>query len=118
MGWTFWFLRQVLRLRGRNRQAPERTLGLGESRVNQLLRYAADRSPFYRERFQGIDLQHCRLSDLPPLSKAEAMDRFDALVTDRRITRAGVGSGWSSASTRRGKPRGSTPFTPSATSSG
>jgi len=90
MGLTFWFLRQVLRLRRGNHQAPERTLALRESRLNHLLRYAADRSPFYRERLQGLDLQHCRLSDLPPLSKAEAMDRFDALVTDRGITRAGV----------------------------
>jgi phenylacetate-coenzyme A ligase PaaK-like adenylate-forming protein len=90
MGWTFWFLRQILRLRHRNRQAAERTLALQESRLNQLLSYVADRSPFYHEHFRGIDLQRCRLSDLPPLSKAEAMDRFDALVTDRRITRAGV----------------------------
>ena len=64
--------------------------GLATSATARLLVFAAERSPFYRRRFAGIDLRHCDLADLPTLTKAEMMDCFDDLVTDRRITRAGV----------------------------
>src|SRR5262245_59689489 len=63
---------------------------LQERRWRNLLRYGGAPSPFYRERLRGLDLAHCQPADVPPLSKAEMMENFDALVTDRRVRRADV----------------------------
>jgi phenylacetate-coenzyme A ligase PaaK-like adenylate-forming protein len=49
-----------------------------------------ERSPFYRQRLWGIEPRRCQPSDIPPLNKAEMMDHFDSLVTDRRIRREDV----------------------------
>jgi phenylacetate-CoA ligase len=81
---------QVMRLRAIRRRHREEIMRLQQRRWHKLLRYAFRHSPFYRERFRGIDLDRCRPSDLPPLTKAEMMANFDALVTDRRIRRAEV----------------------------
>ena len=69
---------------------PEVMLALQQKHLRQLLAYAARHSPFYRERFRGLDLNACNLTELPTLTKAEMMARFDDLVTDRRVTRQGV----------------------------
>jgi phenylacetate-coenzyme A ligase PaaK-like adenylate-forming protein len=61
---------------------------LREKRLRALLRHAADRSPFYKRRFAGIDLERCALSDLPTLTKSEMMENFDDLVTDRDLKKA------------------------------
>jgi phenylacetate-coenzyme A ligase PaaK-like adenylate-forming protein len=63
-------------------------MDLREQRLRTLLRHAAANSPYYRERFAGIDLERCALSDLPTLTKAEMMEHFDELVTDRRLKKA------------------------------
>ena len=34
--------------------------------------------------------EHCRPADLPTLTKAEMMAHFDEIVTDRRVSRAGL----------------------------
>src|SRR5947199_18054 len=72
------------------RRRPEEMLALQRSRLRRLLRHAVRHSPFYRERLRGIDVERCSLRDLPTLTKAEMMARFDDVVTDRRVTRAGV----------------------------
>jgi len=59
-----------------------------EKRLRTLLAHAAAHSPFYRRRFAGIDLERCALTDLPTLTKAEMMENFDDLVTDRRLKKA------------------------------
>lgn len=59
-----------------------------EQRLRALLRHAAANSPFYRRRLAGLDLERCALSDLPVLTKAEMMESFDELVTDRRLKKA------------------------------
>lgn len=59
--------------------------------LTELLRTAATRSPFHRDRLGGIDpgsLTVERLPELPVMTKAEMMDRFDDVVTDRRLSRA------------------------------
>ena len=56
-------------------------------RLDQVVRQAAASSPFYRERYAGLGpADPVELAQLPTLDKATVMDRFDDLVTDRRLT--------------------------------
>jgi len=62
-------------------------------RFRSLLAHAWDRSPFYREIYaaHGIrqqDLSAVALEDLPVVSKADLMVRFDEAVTDPRLSKA------------------------------
>jgi phenylacetate-CoA ligase len=60
-------------------------------RLDQVVRQAVAASPFYRERYAGLDLgDPVELDRLPVLDKATVMERFDDLVTDRRLTLAAV----------------------------
>ena len=83
------YLKGVRRLRwDAGRLAAER-----ERRLRELLAYAADRSPFWRERLAGHDLANFAESDLPALpvlTRAEMMAEFDRVVTDPRLTLARV----------------------------
>ena len=54
-------------------------------RLGQLVRHAVARSPFYRERYEGIDTTSVDPAALPPVTKAQLMERFDDWVTDRRL---------------------------------
>src|SRR5918911_3772981 len=72
------------------RRPPARLRARRQRRWRRLLRHAYDHSPFYGERLRGLDLGRCRPADLPPLTKAEMMANFDAVVTDRRIRQAHV----------------------------
>jgi phenylacetate-coenzyme A ligase PaaK-like adenylate-forming protein len=58
----------------------------------ELLRFAWERSPFYRDYYAGHgikdqDLAHLTIRDLPFLSKQPLMEHFDAAVTDARLKR-------------------------------
>jgi phenylacetate-coenzyme A ligase PaaK-like adenylate-forming protein len=44
-----------------------------------------DRSPYFRDKYQGIDPRRFQLDQLPPTSKEELMENFDGAVTDPRI---------------------------------
>ena len=71
-----------------DRLAEHRTL-----RLRELVRIATERSPWYRKRLSGIDvdrLDERSLIELPVLTKAELMEHFDNIVTDRRLTLAGL----------------------------
>lgn len=62
-------------------------------RLEELVRHAAASSPFYREHYAGVGLGPAgpvELDRLPTVDKATVMDRFDDLVTDRRLTLAAV----------------------------
>jgi phenylacetate-coenzyme A ligase PaaK-like adenylate-forming protein len=63
---------------------------LQQGRWRRLLHHARDHSPFYGRRLRGLDLDRCRPGDVPPLTKAEMMDNFDEVVTDRQVTRQAV----------------------------
>ncbi len=59
-------------------------------RLRALLTTAVERSPWHRERLQGIDTHEVVDSDvesLPVMTKSDLMDNFDDVVTDRRLTR-------------------------------
>jgi phenylacetate-coenzyme A ligase PaaK-like adenylate-forming protein len=76
-------IRRSKELAERERWPRERLERYRQKRLNELLAYAADRAPFWRERApRGAGV---RLADLPVLTKPELMERFDDLVTDRRL---------------------------------
>jgi phenylacetate-CoA ligase len=59
-------------------------------RLRALLATAAERSPFHARRLRHVDPATFGLADLgrlPTMTKAEMMESFDAVVTDRRLTR-------------------------------
>lgn len=60
-------------------------------RCRTLLALAKDRSPYHARRLRHLDPSRFELEDLariPVMTKAEMMDHFDDVVTDRRVTRA------------------------------
>ena len=59
-------------------------------RLRALLARAIARSPFHAARLRGVDPDRFELADLarlPVMTKAEMMENFDAVTTDRRLTR-------------------------------
>ncbi len=64
--------------------------GRQRARLRALLARAVERSPFHAARLAGIDAGRFELADLaqlPIMTKAEMMESFDDIVTDRRVTR-------------------------------
>lgn len=60
-------------------------------RLRALLARAIEHSPFHASRLHGIDsgrFELEQLSELPVMSKAQMMESFDQLLTDRQLTRA------------------------------
>ena len=75
------------------RWSQARLLSHRQSKLRDLLSWAASNSEFYRERLDGIDVSNFTEADLqtlPALTKSDIMDNFDDLVTDRRLTLAGL----------------------------
>jgi phenylacetate-CoA ligase len=69
-------------MRERERWPRERVEALRRERLDELARHAAAHAPFWRKRLPDGPV---RLADLPVMTKAELMDRFDDVVTDRRL---------------------------------
>ncbi len=66
---------------------------LQRTRLRALLARAIDRSPFHAARLAGINPDRFELADLarlPIMTKAQMMEHFDEVVTDRRVTRQAV----------------------------
>src|SRR5690606_10404350 len=77
-------LRRVLAERRRLDIADEATRDAwGAARVRALRRHAVRSSPYYREAHRG--LEEAPLEALPPVTKDDLVERFDELVTDRRL---------------------------------
>ena len=58
--------------------------------LRALLRTAAEHSPWHRSRLGGIEVDSLSdrdIVDLPVMTKSDLMDNFDAIVTDRRLSR-------------------------------
>jgi phenylacetate-CoA ligase len=59
--------------------------------LRALLAHARERSPFHARRLRGVDPARFELEELarlPVMTKAELMDEFDDVLTDRRLRRA------------------------------
>ena len=63
---------------------------LQQERFADLVRSAVAGSRFYRELYRGVDTRVVRPTDLPSVTKAQLMERFDDWVTDPRLERAGL----------------------------
>ncbi|NLF15447.1 MAG: phenylacetate--CoA ligase family protein [Anaerolineaceae bacterium] len=61
-----------------------------QQRLESLVAFARERSPFYRRLYQGLPLDRPRLSQLPITTKPLLMGSFDEWATDRAITRVGI----------------------------
>lgn len=84
-------LRAMHRLEASDEWSGELLRAYQRERLLAIIRHAAARSPYYRERFEGIELSDdLDLAALPRIDKATMLDNFDELVTDRRLTRAGL----------------------------
>ncbi|HET6571727.1 MAG TPA: hypothetical protein VFG58_09595 [Solirubrobacterales bacterium] len=71
--------------------SPEQLHRHQRERLLAIVRDAAARSPYYRERFAGIELSDdLDLTALPRLDKPTMLEHFDELVTDRRLSLAAV----------------------------
>ena len=75
-------VRESKELDERERWPRERVERFQRDRLAELARFAAAKSPFWRER---IPRDHLELTDCPVLTKSELSERFDDLVTDRRL---------------------------------
>ena len=71
----------------------ERLHAYRTSRLREVLEAAIAGSPYHARRLAHIDPSTFELADLPSLpvmTKTEMMAQFDDVVTDRRLTRAGI----------------------------
>src|SRR6202012_5246077 len=62
-------------------------------RLRALLGYARERSPFHAARMRGFEPSTATVADLappPPMTKREAQDEWDAIITAPRLRRAGA----------------------------
>ncbi len=89
-------LRERAQLRARDGWTREDVLAYQVRRLADLRAFAMAHSPFYQDVHRG--LERAPLSDLPILTKATLMERFDDLVTDREVRLADVESYVSTAS--------------------
>jgi phenylacetate-coenzyme A ligase PaaK-like adenylate-forming protein len=81
---SVWTVRQF----AASRWSPDRVRAVQERRLRKLLRHAAARSPLYRDKYAGLDLDRCALAELPTTGKGELMADFDRAVTDPAVRRA------------------------------
>lgn len=74
------------------RKTPAQIKALQLKKFRRIVAHANAHSPYYRDLIKslGLDVNTCLPTDFPPLTKSEAMANFDRIVTDRRITLAGV----------------------------
>lgn len=79
--WKVFVVRQ--RMRGREYWIRERLVKLQQRQLQKLRDYAYKHSSFYQTFHRG--LEQAPLSSLPVLSKAQTMDNFDEIVTDKNI---------------------------------
>ena len=84
------FMLRLLELRRVPRKSPAEVGHVQHQRLRGLVRHAVERSPFYREKYRGIDPDRFELPQLPPVTKRELMEHFDRAVTDPEVRRADV----------------------------
>jgi len=72
--------------------SPQKVARVQQQRLARLVRFAARRSPFYRWKYRGIDLNFLRLDQLPTTTKDEIRENFEQVVTDPIVRRDDVES--------------------------
>lgn len=67
----------------------ERLHALRDERLRNLVQIARERSPWHARRLRHVDPERLHGDDLgaiPPMTKADLMENWDEIVTDRRLT--------------------------------
>jgi phenylacetate-coenzyme A ligase PaaK-like adenylate-forming protein len=72
---------RVFRMLSINKKSVKYVQNLQNKRLRKMLHHAVGHSEFYRDLYQGIDLDHCDLQDLPVIDKPMMMENFDRFVT-------------------------------------
>lgn len=79
------FIYYVNRYNAVMKRSQDAILQIQERRLRDLLRFSREHSKYYREKWKNIDIETCKLQDLPILTKTEMMENFENLVTDPRL---------------------------------
>ena len=82
-------LDKMLKTHKGDRWSREKIASVQKRRLLSLVRFAKERSLFYRELYADIG-DEFSLADLKPVSKPELMAHFDSVLTDRNITMARI----------------------------
>jgi phenylacetate-CoA ligase len=67
----------------------DRLAAYRSQRLREVVRHAADRSLWHRDRLAGLDLDRLdevSLRELPPMTKTDLMENFDLIVADERLS--------------------------------
>ena len=80
---------KMIKTYGGDQWSREKIAAVQRKRLLALVKYAREKSPFYRNLYAGIG-EDFSLTDLPPVSKPELMAHFDDVLTDRSITMARI----------------------------
>jgi len=83
-----YFLRELRRIRARERWSRERVEAFREEQLARVRAHALAHSPYYRELHRGLET--APLTALPTLSKTTMMAHFDDIVTDPDVRIADV----------------------------
>ena len=70
------------------RGGPEALAARQQARLADLVAFARQRSPYYRDLYRDLPEQITDIRQLPPVTKPELMAHFDDWVTDPAVTRA------------------------------
>ena len=57
-----------------------------QQRLTQLVNFARQHSPYFKQHYQDVSANFEDISQLPPTTKPELMAHFDQWVTDREVT--------------------------------
>ncbi len=85
-------LKQVIRQKRNLHASKDEIKQLQRRKFLQLVQFAALHSPYYSRiiREHNIDIANCKPEDFPVLTKPELIKHFDDIVTDKKITKAGI----------------------------
>ncbi len=78
-------IEKMLKTRGGDRWSRDKIERVQKTRLDALVKFARERSSFYRERYAEIG-DDPSLTDIPPVTKPELMAWFDDVLTDLNIT--------------------------------
>lgn len=77
-------LRAILLCRKYQRLSESERERIRQGRLRELVQYAREKSPYYREHLRDVG-ERFALDELPPTNKRELMSRFDDWPTDRSL---------------------------------
>ena len=87
---SFNFLSVALDARRLTRGTPEMLVARQRERLNEVVAFARTNSRFYAEKYRGLPDTITDVRQLPPVTKQELMERFDDVMTDPAVRKAGV----------------------------